>query len=171
MKRIGGFFVQQVRRELSLKRIVKNLQRQTVYDRLSLTLSFWAHFYFNYVFTRKFDSYIEEACDCTDTEEFRQRVLELFELHYLSALMSFNTIAFSKSDIQKRHFSEMQDGYLALAEATGESPSAIIDNALYIMLYHDITYTWCTKPIFGSMNCYYSATSLLHQIKRQLEKQ
>lgn len=171
MKRIGGFFVRQVRNELSLKRRVKNPQSQTLYDRLSLTFSFWAHFYFNYVFSPGFDSYIEEACHCTETEEFRQRLLELFELHYLSALMSFNTAGFSDSDIQQRHFTEMQDGYYALAEATGASPSEIIDNTLHAMLYHDISYTWCTKPIFGSMNSYYSAKALLYQIRRQLDKQ
>ena len=171
MKKIGGFFVKQVRKELSLKRSVKNPQRQTRHDRLSLTFSFWAHFYFNYVFSPGFDSYIEEACHCTQTEEFRQRLLELFELHYLSALMSFNTNSFRISNIQQRHFTEMQDGYYALAEATGASPSEIIDNTLHDMLYHDISYTWSTRPIFGSMNYYYSTKALLYQIKRQLDKQ
>lgn len=167
-KKIGGFFVQQIRRELSLTRFPINPDSQTRKDRLSLTLSGWAHFYFNYRFAPRFEVYLDELASIIDSEEFRHRLLEFFELHYLSALMSFNTIAFSKSDIQKAHFSEMQDGFLTLAEATGDSPSAIIDNALHTMLYHDLTYTWCTQPIFGSMNCYYSAKSLLYKVKGRL---
>ena len=118
---------------------------------------------------KRFESLIKEACHYTEAEEFRQALLELFELHYLSALMSFNTIGFSDSEIQQRHFPEMQYGFCTLAEATGDSPSEIIDNALHTMIYHDVTYTWCTSPLLGSMSCYYSAKALFHQVKKQLE--
>ena len=168
-QKIGGFFVQQVRRELTLARASSNPDTQPRRDRLALTFSFWAHFYFNYRFAPKFDTYLEQACELTDSEEFRQALLELFDLHYLSALMSFNTSGFRDSDIQQRHFSEMQYGYLSVAEADGNSAIDIIDNALDEMLYHDITYTWSTTPLFGPMSSYYSAKALLYQVKRLLE--
>ena len=170
-QKIGGFFVQQVRRELTLARASNNTDTQTLRDRLALTFSFWAHFYFNYLFAPKFDTYLEQACDLTEAEEFRQALLELFELHYLSALMSFNFGGFSVRDIQQRHFSEMQYGYLSLANADGNSPSEIIDNTQYKMLYHDFSYSWSTHALFGPMNSYCCAQSLLFQVKRQLEKQ
>lgn len=169
-KKIGGFFVRQVRKDLSLKRLSKNLQRQTWYDRLGLTFSGWAHFYFNYSFSTKFEGYLKELSKLIDAEEFRQSLLELFELHYLSALMSFNTSGFMFSDIQQRHFSDMQYGYQCLSAAEGSTPNEIIDNTLDEMLYHDITYNWCTRPLFGSMSCYYSAKTFLYHVKRELAK-
>jgi hypothetical protein len=170
MKRIGGGFVQQVRRDLTLNRELIYQERQTRNDRLRLTFSAWAHFFFNYSFSPRFDSFIKEACMPTETAEFRLVLLELFELHYLAALMSFNTSGFMDSEIQQRHFSDMQYGYLCLANAEGETPSEIIDNTLHEMLYYDIIYIWSTSPLFGPMSSYYSSKALLYQIKRQLEK-
>ena len=169
-KKIGGFFVQQVRRELSLNRLSRNPQSQTRYDRLGLTFSGWAHFYFNYVFAASFDTYIEELCQIMEAEEFHQSLLELFELHYLSALMSFNTSGFMVSDIQQRHFSDMQYGYQCLAETEANTPSDIIDNTLHEMLYHDVTYSWSSKPLLGPMSSHYSAKALLYRVKRGLDK-
>lgn len=102
-------------------------------------------------------------------EAFRLALLELFELHYLAALMSFNTRGFRDSEIQLQHFAEMQYGYLCLTNAEGESPSEIIDNTLQEMLYHDITYSWSTSPLFGPMSSYYSTKALLYKSKRQLK--
>ena len=168
-KKLGGFFVQQVRRELSLNRLSKNPQRQTLYDRLRLSFSGWAHFYFNYAFAASFDAYIEELCLIMEAEEFRQSLLELFELHYLSALMSFNTSGLMLSDIQQQHFSDMQYGYQCLTEAEANSPSGIIDNTLSDMLYHDVSYSWSSQPILGPISSYYSAKALLYRVKRELQ--
>ncbi|MDH5425661.1 MAG: hypothetical protein OEY29_11760 [Gammaproteobacteria bacterium] len=168
--KIAGFFVQQKRRAYSLQRRAKNQQRQAIYDRLWLTLSGWPHFYFNYVFAASFDSHIAALCQIRDAQEFRQSLLQLFELHYLSALMSFNASGLMLNDIQQQHFSDMQYGYQCLTEAASDSASGIINNTLHEMLYYDVTYSWSSQPLFGPFSSYYSARALLYQVKRELDK-
>ena len=147
-----------------------NPEVQAYQDRAMLTYREWPYYYFNYHFSPVFEQHIIAVCELLDPGEFKEKIIELFQLHYLAGIMSMSKKHIQNSEIHHAHFADMQYGASAVATATCSTQREIIDNALSEMLYYDLTYSWSDIPPLGKMNHYYSAKSLLHQIKRTLDK-
>ena len=156
--------LQILRRSFALSRQSMVPERQVRRDRLRLLAELWPWFYFNYRFSPAFEQQLESAAKLQDVEKFREALLLLLELHYIAGVLS----GIRDNQIGEHHFGDMQYTAYAVAKAEGDSPGAIIDNALQELLYHDFTYSWSAAPPLGPMSSYSCGKSLLYDMKRLL---
>ncbi len=162
-------FTARLCKQFSLERIVTTPEKQAFYDRLTLTFTVWPFFYFSYSFAKSFEQRIKLIVSDRNATNPKEELINISQLHYLSAILSLSFKELRKDKLFRNHFSEIQAVVYAISSSDEITAENIIDDALSEMLYHDITYNWSRSPAFGEINNYYSAKSLLHMMKRKIE--
>jgi hypothetical protein len=170
-KKSTGQSLKRLCKEFSLTREVTAPQAHARIDKIWLTLRIWPYFYFNYSFAKQFDAHLSELVAAQDIRRFKERLIELFQLHYLSAISNLDWQELSAEGDYSAHFADMSRGVQSIIRAGGNKPLDIINNALSEMRYYDVMYCWSKTSLFGSYVSHESAKSLLYSVKKAFEEQ
>lgn len=157
--------------EFSLTRETAVPEAQARIDKFWLTLRIWPYFYFNYSFAKYFDTHIAELVTMQESDCFKERLVDLFQRHYLSAISNLDWHELSVEGDYSEHYADMSRGVQSIIHAGGREPLDIINNALADMRYYDAMYSWSRTPFLGSYVSHESSASLLYTVKNALEQQ
>ncbi|MFK5892162.1 MAG: hypothetical protein QM504_02960 [Pseudomonadota bacterium] len=143
---------------------------QAYIDRKKLAYKIWPYFYFNYFYSPNFDERLNDILDEKNIDVFVNKLINLFNLHYIASLLSLSSSEIKSCDFYRSHFYDMRCGVEALQQAKGDTACEVIDSALSDMVYHNRLYSWSALPVGADMNYFDNSHSLLFKIQTKLEK-